>query len=83
MKNKKLFATFALVLSSVLVAGCSQTPSSTTSSSDKTSSSSSSSSASSSSSLPEINLDDSELYYLKGTFHGTTGTLDVSGKKLL
>lgn len=82
MKNKKLFATFALVLSSVLVAGCSQTPSSTTSSSDKTSSSSSSSSASSSSSLPEINLDDSELYYLKGTFHGTTGTLDVSGKKV-
>lgn len=97
MKNKQLFATFALVLSSVLVAGCSSNPSSTTSSSDKASSStssssessstsasasSSSSSASSSSSLPEINLDDSELYYLKGTFHGTTGTLDVTGKEV-
>ncbi len=80
MKNKQLFATFALVLSSVLVAGCSNTPSSTTSSSDTTSSSSSN--VSSSSSLPEINLDDSELYYLKGTFYGTSGKIDVSGKKV-
>ncbi len=72
MKNKQLFATFALVLSSVILSSCGNEVSSViTSSSDSTSSSSS---------LPEIHLEDSELYYLCGTFHGINGTLTINSK---
>lgn len=80
MKNKKLFATFALVLSSVILCSCGNDASSivSTSSNDNTSSQTSSSS---SSTLPVINLEDSDLYYLCGTFYGKDGTLKINSKK--
>ncbi len=82
MENKNKHTTLALILGTIALSACAPVTPDAGSSSTVPSSESEVSESASSESLPEIDIPDGSLSYLKGKFYGGGGTLSLDEKVL-